>query len=309
MTLAVAALAVAACGGDDGGSGSDGTALRQALARLEATSATSQHISFGDAARIDEASGGTFKGTWGSLTGWGADQLYPYREQLPDVLGIDLVASESLISVGQPPHVVSLIEGGQDADEITAAATASGWSGDPVLTLEMDPSQPVSVSAPNVQPVGSDAVVGGQSADLSVVDSGETSLADAPVIGELADCLGDVVAAQFIQADPYPTGLGVRPDEDDPDTPVSVLCTMTTSVSDGERLAAEMDEAVTSGESALVSRPYADYFTNPDVEILEGEHIVRMEVTHTPDASAITIFQMAATRDLTGLAVEMPSLN
>ncbi|NED99739.1 hypothetical protein [Phytoactinopolyspora halotolerans] len=311
------AATVTACGDDDdgapgstGGDGerrSTGTALHQALDRIEATSSTATFISFGDAARIAEASGGTFEGVWGSLTGWGADALYQHRDQLPEVLGIDLDSADALVTVGAPPSFVSMVIGGQDADDVASAATAAGWSGDDVLAAENDVTQPVTLAAPQVRAVDADVVVGGIDADLSVVDSDGTSLTDEPTVGSLADCLGDVLAAQFIQADPTPAAVGVRQEGDDPDVPVGVVCAVTGSPEEAEDIGADMEQAVASGETTSNRRPYSDYFTEPEVTVVDDEHIARVEMSLTPEAFAITIFQMAMTDDLPGLALGYPS--
>jgi hypothetical protein len=306
-TLAAAAVTLLACGSD---SGAGDTALKQALNRIAATSATSAPVEFGDAERIREASGGSFQGVWGSLDGWGSSTVFHHRERLPDVLGIDLETTEAHLTVGLPPESVTLLQGGQDADAVTSASTASGWSGDDTLTLEMDPAEPLSISVPHVRPLGEDVVVGSMSADLDVVDAeGDgTTLAETPVVGELADCLGDVFAAYIVVSDAYPVALGVHPADDDPDLPVSVMCVLTPSVSDGERLADEIPSTITEGEiPSQPGRPYTEFFTAAEAEILDGEHIVQVELTHTPDALANTIFGMAFRQDLPAVSLDDPA--
>lgn len=307
-TLAAAAVTLLACSSDDS-SGAGDTTLKQALNRIEATGATSVSVEFGDAERIREASGGSFQGVWGALDGWGSSAVFQHRQQLPDVLGIEPETAETYITVGQPPESVMLLQGGQDEDTVVSASTASGWAGDHTLTMEMNPAQPISISVPHVRPLGEDVVVGSMSADLDVVDpeTDATTLAESPVVGELADCLGDVLAAYVVVSDAYPVALGVRPAEDDPDPPVSTMCVLTPSVSDGERLADEIPSTVAEGEvPSQPGRPYTEFFTAAEAEILDGEHIVQVELTHTPEALANTIFQMAFQRDLPAVSLGDP---
>ncbi|NDL59915.1 hypothetical protein [Phytoactinopolyspora mesophila] len=308
-TLAAAAVTLVGCGSDDDGGQAGGTSLQQALSRVSATDATVTYIEFGDAERIREASGGSFKGVWGSLDGWGSSTLAQYRRQVPEVLGIDPEAAQMYLTVGQPPETVTLLQGGQDAEAITSASTASGWTGEDTLTLEMDPTQPISISSPHIRPLADDVVVGGTAADLGVVDADgeDTTLAGAPVVGELADCLGDVFAAYFIDSEAYPTALGVRPAEDDPESPVSIMCVLTPSVSDAERLAEEIPSTVAEGDMPSQGRPYAIMFEAAEAEILDGEHVVRVELEHTDGALANVIFQMVFKRDLPVVSLGDPA--
>ncbi|NED95184.1 hypothetical protein G1H11_07630 [Phytoactinopolyspora alkaliphila] len=308
----VAAVAVlAGCASDDGTveelhTSAGGTALSAALDRIAASDAAAEYIEFGATQRIDELSGGSFDGVWGSLDGWGSSPVARHREELPDVLGIDLRSAASTLTVNQPPHSVTLIEGGQDAARITSASTDSGWSGDDVLSLEMEVSQPLSIPAPHVMPTGSDVAVGAIAADMSIVDPGERSLADAPSVGGIAACLDDVVAALILRVGSDPVGLGVR-ESGDTDRPVSVVCVPAPTADDAERLVDGISHAITSGAPAS-GRPYSDLFAEPSGTVLrtgaERDHVVRVEVPHADGAFANTMFQLALSRELPGLTVD-----
>lgn len=298
LSTATAALALAvtltACESSSGG-----TALEQSLDRITATEATIQYIEFGNLARIRELSGDSHEGTWGSLDRFGMTHLFAHREEMLPVLGIDMSAAHAATVAGQPPAAVTLIEGGQDGDQITSAATESGWTDDDgVLTLETDLTQPLSVPAPHVQPLDTDVAIGGIEADVSVVDTDDTSLADEPASGSLADCLGDVAAAVVRVVDARPVAAGVR---DESETPVSVMCAHTVQAGDTDELARSVTAAMQSGQTAR-GRPYTDFFESPEVDVLDGG-VVRMVATNTSESFAATILQMAMPEphDLPGL--------
>lgn len=301
MTLvAVLAMAVSGCGSEDGsGDGSgDGAALSVALGRIGAAAAASQYVAFGDVTAIDELSGGTVDGPWGSLIGWGTGNTLAYQDMIHETLGIDTAAADIALTVGTPPTTLTLFQGGQDADSITASAQEAGWSGDDVLSAELDAANPLTVSIPTLRATGSDVVLGGTDADLSLVDSEGDSLADDATLGPLADCLGEVTAALLIGAETLPYGLAVRPAGDDNASPVGLMCVVTGSSDEAEQLGQTIVDDVESGTTGE-GRPYSDYFHEADMETLD--EVVRVHLPHSDDAFGTTLFQLADTSDLPGL--------
>ncbi|AYY14403.1 hypothetical protein EF847_18615 [Actinobacteria bacterium YIM 96077] len=321
VILAATAVAASGCGsssstdstgetgGTDGTGETGGTALEESLSRFRADESTRSYVEFGNASRIDELSGGTVDGTWGSLAGLGSGALFQHRTELPDELAIHPSEAESAITTGQPPAALTLLQGGQDGDEITSAANDAGWTGDDVLTLDDLGTNPLAVTIPQIVPLAEDVAVGSAEADMSIVDTDGDTLAADPLVSELASCLGDVVGAGFAAAGDYPTSYGVRPDEDDPDTVIGIICVAPPS-GEAERLASDIEDAIASGEIPGSGQPYADHFVQPDVEVLAGDslengdvndEVVRVAVTQTEDSFAIELFQLAAANELPGL--------
>ncbi len=300
--LAVAGVTIAACSSDDGPGGGD-TPLLQALSRVAVPDAVN-FIEFGDLNRIDEASGGTFQGIWGNLDGMGTSSVFNYRTQLPDVLGVDVTAADTSIVVGLPPTAITLVQGGQDEDVIVSTSTGSGWSGDDILATEASPAEPISLAAPQVRPLGSDVTFGGPGADLMMVDPDDAETLDAdPLVGSLASCVGDVIAATFVVDDPQPVVVGVRPDTDDADVPVSIVCAAADDADSAEQLAQRMIDDINDGVSlSQGNRPFADLFSVVGHDVIDGDvPTAQVELRHTDDAFAISAMRLIATRDLPGL--------
>ncbi|WP_166349241.1 hypothetical protein [Phytoactinopolyspora limicola] len=304
------ALIVAGCSTTSSGSGNqdDGkTALESSLSRIQATEQTTRYVEFANTALYREVTGSGYSWTWGSLDGWGASVAGPYSGQLPSVLGVDLTEAEILVSIGESPHAVMLIGGGQKEDDVASSAADSGWNGDEVLATDGNPSQPLTSYVRQVRALDADAVLGEVEADLSVIDSERASLIDDPVIADLVDCLGDVVVAMVASRNYFPgtppVAAGVRYDPDRPDEPVSVVCVQTVLAGDATVIAAAMEDALSTGQHPRSERPYTRYFDNPTVTVVdEGGTTVQMVARNTAEAYASTILHMTQAHTLPGFA-------
>ncbi|NDL59916.1 hypothetical protein [Phytoactinopolyspora mesophila] len=308
--LTTLALVLTACSGSDtGGTSTDDghSALERSLGRIQATESSAQYIEFADLQMLDEVSGDSFSWTWSSLDGWGSSIVGPYGRQLPSVVGVDLNDAGSILAISTSPSAFMLVEGGQDEDEVLTTANSSGWSGEDILIAEENLRQPLANYIPQIKATGADAVLGDSEADLSLVDADDSSLADDPVIEDLAACLGDVVVGLITHGDDYSEddtpalAAGVRQDADHPEAPVSILCVQAGSASDAEQIAGSIDEALSSGVHPRSGRSYSTYFQDSDVSLVNGGSTVKMVVSNTPEAFASTILQMTQGRMLPGV--------
>lgn len=263
------------------GTQAEDTLLLRALAGI--TGPTDGYVEFGDAATLRELSGGEHTGTWGDVRPMGFGGATSYWQQMPETIGVDPDAADYAITVAQAPGSKTLITGGQDEATVRAVAEAAGWQGDPVLSSELNPEQPLSVYFAAISPAGSDVLLAGRDAA-----SGSGPAADEEPIRELAECLGGVVAAMFADG----VAVGVRPDADE--SPVAVYC-----VDGGEGAAAEIEQALADG-TTHTGQTYSELFPEREFEIV-GDH-ARFELSG-PDASASLIIMLLMSRDLPGARI------
>ncbi|SHN46633.1 hypothetical protein [Cryptosporangium aurantiacum] len=284
-----------------------GTALERALGRVAATDTTRQQITFDDTAAL--ASLGE---TFGALSLSGVAALTTYADQAK---GLRPKSASFTVTAGRAPETVSLLAGGQDADEVEKQLTGAGWKRDgdelvaPALGAGGDGST-LPIILARVRTDGEDVVYGGTDGGLSDVGSPDGgSLADDRRVAALASCLGDVVAASFVISQdpkapdgPTMTAVGVRRPKSGGDTPQALACTAWSTSAAADTYATEVRDALDRGASARTQRPYAELLKSATVRDVGGdEHVVSWQAG-TPD-NAYLVFQMLAQSDLPALVV------
>lgn len=157
-----------------------------------------------------------------------------------------------------------------------------------------------------VLPSGSDVVFGGKAAHLGQVGSpsGRTLAAD-PVIGELARCLGNVVAASIftgagITEEPTEVAAGVSQPASGTATAHAVVCVAWPSQATAAKYAANVRKALSTELSYEYDQPYSVMLPNATVTSIGGsQHVIQWQAD-TP-GGADTVLQMATSIDLPAL--------
>jgi hypothetical protein len=233
---------------------------------------------------------------------------------LPGDTGISVFSEGYAIAAGNPPQMVTLLHGGQDASLVAGRLARLGWKQDGgVLTGPASPpggSQAAALYALQlhvVRPGGSDVRVGGSGASAAQVSppSGPTLAAD-PLISALAGCLGDVVAAQIQVGGslggkrPAAVAVGVRTPASNAATPRAVACVAWSSQAGAAAYAADARKALASGMSLAMNEPYSGLLAHPAVTSIGGSQNIIQWQADTPRRAGL-VFQMYLNRDLPGL--------
>ncbi|QQQ78367.1 hypothetical protein IOD16_07850 [Saccharothrix sp. 6-C] len=199
------------------------TGLLGALADVRATAESSVLVEYGDVAAVrallaEDAE--RFRG----LQGYGYSDLAGHSRVLPDLVGFDPAQATTALRVGQPPRWVAVLRMDVDVPAVEAKLEGLGGrrGGSGVWTTgeddELDPDGPLTragiVTGFQQVRVEAGSVVrspAGESLKWVTEPPGGRSLADDPMIGELARCLGDVSAALISKPKSgLPVAAGVR---------------------------------------------------------------------------------------------------
>ena len=320
--LAVAALVLAACGGDDGPSGGDG-ALAAALREVAGTPELREQIVWSDLAGIRDA-GGFEAGDlgdedfdhWLRAYGYGAGRLFAISLGLEEATGFDVALADEALTVGMPPDDAVLLAGeGLDVDALLDALRDAGAeeerAGDErVLRLADDDEATQGggldvgglVNELNVVLADEARVVAGPDADSVVAASSAGDgdpLSDDPDVAAALACLGDVLAAHYVHdlggEGPVAVGVAVEGGEE-----IEVACLVGGEGEEDDL--AERVEASLDPERELASsrQPVGDFFGAPDVTTgSEGDRAyARGAVAIEGDRPVGTLFQMLVQLDL-----------
>ncbi|HVV19630.1 MAG TPA: hypothetical protein VHF06_09360 [Pseudonocardiaceae bacterium] len=315
---AVLVLSLAACDSSPV-TGPDGsvrapTALVLALSRVADDAGARTEIYYDDTSALVRLAGTrvTAQG-FGMLRGTGAGQLQEISQVITDQPGIRLDKADFTILAGSPPREVGLVAGGQQDATITGNLTKAGWrqKGNTLV----GPSPTSAGGDPNVMPLlalsmakvradGADLVYGESDADLDLIGGSGPTLATDPLIGAVANCLGDVVAAEIMA--PYPgnhqvtvLATGVPRPKSNTDTPHAVVCTGWSSADAAGKYATLARQQLTTGTSVVTDEKYDTLLHNPSVTTVGGAaHLVRWEVE---TSQAERLFQMIENSDVPGL--------
>ncbi|MFL6072224.1 MAG: hypothetical protein ACJ73S_02260 [Mycobacteriales bacterium] len=319
-TVLVLGLLAGCSGGGSGsssGGGGDRTGLRAALARVADTAETRREVAYDDTAALVKLAGRGWNSNsaYGQLRGFGASSLVAFEQLLAENPGINLLDADYTVVAGQPPAQIGLVAGGQHQDKVNGM-TRRGWKrqGDhlvapPFSAADMDHPEngELALNMATVKAGGSDMAYGGTGAKLDWVTSpGKQTLATDRAIGALADCLGDVVAAQVVSsytasgAKPDLVAAGIRRPHGNSDTPHAVVCVSWPSASAADQYASAVRTALASGKSMRTLEPYADTLKHPTVRnVGGGTHVVGWGAD-TP-GRAMLVFQMISEMDLPAL--------
>jgi hypothetical protein len=317
--------------------GGGGTGLHQALTRVAANDATRKWVTYDATGKLTKLVGKHPTGSgFGTLLLDGTD-LGPMAQLLPGDTGIAALDADYGVSAGLPPDTVSVLAGGQHADQIGKALTGSGWtrSGDryvgPDVTAVTDDSKvQYALNLAQVRTDGADVIFGKAKADLGAAGHpGGKSLADDQPTAALADCLGDVVVAQlstdFLSpvsssrltpaqqaalAKQRPAGIqldklrevavGVRTPKSTSDTPRAVVCVAWADQSAADGYAAAVPDVLARGQSLASNQPYAQLLHRPQTKKVGGDaHVVQWSADEANGPAQI--ISMMAREDLPGL--------
>jgi hypothetical protein len=299
-----------------------------ALARVADTANNRSWIWYDGTAAIARISGtgaspGYPRNGFGSLRGIGTGTSTLESAQAAQDTGIDIYNEGYSISAGTLPKEITLVAGGQNAHAVTAGLGALGWRGSggtlqaPPLSDFMTPGGRALAAASyrpildQVEASGPDVKYGASGTDLDEIGtpSGPT-LASDPLIRALANCLGDVVAAEFnVNGSYYGQPVGRRPIEvaigvprpaSNTATPRTVVCAAWGSESAAKQYAGDVRKAISSETSITGKQRYASQLTNSTVTIVGGgQHIVAWQA-YTPAGAGI-VFGMMQLYDLPAL--------
>ncbi|MBY8847558.1 hypothetical protein [Saccharothrix longispora] len=182
------------------------TGLLGALAGVRAAAGSTSYVEYGDVAAVRAlvaADGQRF----GGLAGYGYSDLAARAGKVAEVVGFDASAATSALRVGEPPTWAAVLRLDVDVAAVEGKLTALGGERDRSGTWttagdgEVVPGGPLAKTGVvsgfqqvRVEPGVVRHGTGGEALRW-VADPGDRTLADDPMTGELARCLGDVVAA------------------------------------------------------------------------------------------------------------------
>jgi hypothetical protein len=306
-----------------------GASLLTALAHVADTANNRSWIWYSDTAAIAQIAGTGSSPAYqrkgfGSLRGMGAGTSTLGSAQAAKDTGIDIYNEGFAISAGTLPKELTLVDGGQNELAVTVGMASLGWQDNrgtltaPPLSGVMAPPGSASFRALTYRPIldqvkasGPDVAFGGAGTDLREIGSPSGStLARDPLIRALANCLGDVVAAEFnvhgsyfgqrVGRGPVEVALGVPRPASNTAMPRAVVCAAWPSEDAAKQYAGDVQAAISSGESITGKQRYATELTNSTVTTLGGvSHIVRWQAD-TP-AGVGTVFGMMQLYDLPAL--------
>lgn len=244
--VATAALfAVVACSSSSGGNPKTG--LQQAMASVPASSASRTYFEYGSPAALRELgvlhpaavqnNGKVFDPAWSRMPDVGTGPLGDRALLLPRVLSLNEFAADTAITIGQPPDIATRIDGAINPAAVSAKLRGLGakprtFGSVKGLSFGADNSENPNSKLTRELYVADDldqVVVTNElfaaspnSATLQkIIGDNGTSLLDTGSYGDMADCLGDVLAATVTDQGDSRTalyGVGVR-------TPASATAT------------------------------------------------------------------------------------
>jgi hypothetical protein len=313
----VVALLAGALGGCSSGGASGGDSLDAALTHVADTAATRSQIAYDHTAELVRLSGTGLRTTpkgFGVLRGWGASPLAEFLAVLTGDTGISLLKGDYAITAGSPPRMVTLVSGGQSGSLVTSHLTKLGWkqnggmlTAPPFNSGGSQKAAQYSLSLHVVRTTGSDVTVGGSGANLSQIGTPHgPTLASNPVVKALANCLGDVVAAQIGVGGnlggghPVAVAVGIRTPSSNTVTPHAIACVAWSSQAGATKYMADARKALSSGLSVATNQPFSVLLSHPSVTDLGGsQHIVEWQADTSSRADLI--FAMYEQMDLPAL--------
>jgi len=304
-------------GGDDGGfglSGTGGTSLRGALARVAATDTTRQYVEYGDIAVLSKLAhdGKRFL----SLVGYGFSPIAPVAQIMAEDLHFDPAKMDGGLLAGQPPEWSGLLWGDYDLKavdgalrgrDIPAEADGEGTRWTSGEDKEINLSGPLAGIArtSELNDIHTAAGTFGYSstkAGLAAVTApGDDTLADDPALSPLVDCLGDVSAAILaptVQGETTAYAVGVRANSDGAVTEVACLA----PDGDAKGMRDHIADELKNGTAPSTRQPWRELLPDASAELTEDDAVVRVEAKPGEDAAVGRVMQLLQTRDLGALA-------
>jgi hypothetical protein len=311
MAAALVALVSANAGCSSGGGG---TGLETALARIADTANNRSEIFYDDTSALVQLAGTSPTATKGFalLRAMGAGQISASVYVSPANAGINLYGESYAVTAGLPPQMLTVLDGGQNASQVTSHLTKLGFKhiGDRLVAPSGGAGSTAEEYAEvlaQVQPSGADLLVGTSKADLSQVGSptGQT-LAGDPGISALASCLGNVVAAEIFSGvylggqKPAAEAVGILQPASDTATPQAVVCVSWPTQAAAAQYATDVQKDLASGSSTATNERYSKILTHPTVTNIGGsQHVVQWQADTPGNASQV--FNMVDEFGLPGL--------
>lgn len=291
-------LPLAACSSDDdfpapasdvqsSASSSAGT-IPDALSRISADALVGPlYLEAGDTAAIRELSSSD-PDRWTILEqGIGYTPIQVYAGTLS--LQPDTVTYAA--TVGNRPAGITLVHGEIDVEAIVAGAEELGFEGDgDQLTAAGVKAQTI---AEEIVLNEEDAVFAGASADVGWIDGDGDSIMDDESVADFISCLDGSVAV-LISDEHAPAGRVAVGVQEESGARIAVIC-----AEGGQATATAIEDDITDGLTST-TRPYADYFGEPVVTVVDGD-LAQVIAPISDDAPTMTPFNMLLKLDLPGL--------
>jgi hypothetical protein len=293
VACAIAALAatVTACSSDSSGSsGSGASGLEQAMSSVSGSGVAKTQFQYGDMKRlrelgiVDSKRKPIVDARWQQVVGYGSGRFATFALVLPKVIALDVLAADSMVTIGTPPNTAIRISGGVDKAAVTAKLKALGakartFGDTPGLSLAADnelshASQLANsglVNDINQVVIDDDTMTSSPNgATLQQALGNGTSLLDTGAYQDLADCLGDVIAADIMSAPPSDKNaavfaVGVRNPDSKSGVDREVFCALPRSGSAAALRAALGKNLALSATDPTTRAPISQYATKSEV--------------------------------------------
>jgi hypothetical protein len=291
--LAAFCLGAVACSSDS--SARMQTGLQHAMASIPAGPAARSYLEYGSPAALRELgvlhpaalqhNGKLADPRWYGVIGVGAQSLANQAFRLPTVLGLNVFAANSDVSIGQPPNAAIRIDGAIDASAVTAKLRglgaeprrfggARGLSFGPDNSVDVKSKIAQELSMVNqldqVSVTDEHFAASPNGASLQqVIGDPDPSLLDTAPYGQMADCLGDVLAAVITtdgDSRVSMIGVGVR-------TPASATATR------HEIVCVQPRAGATSAVLSAIRKNAAPDATDPTTNAPMSTYVVHTAVT------------------------------
>lgn len=295
VLVSVLAIALASCAEDETGTPTfhPASGLSAAMSSVSGADGAGDYVEYGDIKKLRElgaiADDHRIVPEWQRAVGYGASALFRGGYALEDKIGISPLAFDTAITIGQPPDTAMRLTG-VDAAAFEKGLTELGaeprtFAGKEGVSLggdnEIDVDSPLAeigiVNQLNqVLSLDAETIVASPNADgiEAAASTGETSLYDTEPYGDVADCMGDVVAAAIVTLDEHPTtsvvGVGIRTPNDLDDAGNEVLCA---APAEGKEKAVEdalTDRMSLEATSLVTSSKLTEYLSATGVTTSHG---------------------------------------
>lgn len=233
----------------------------------------------------------------------GMGSLAAYVLLVKDQLGIDPVAADWSLSVGQPPGAMTILHGGQNADRVTKAARAGGWKGDEVLSVELGGTtgdlMAYATFAAKIRPAGTDLYLGGVNSDPTKAGLGTPTTPPAPIAQAVA-CLDDPVFAmgdagmKLGNSTLVAVGAKVAGGQ-----VTAELCWSTGSAADAKQVSDLVTKGL-AGKDPAQNRPWSELLPGAKVEIV-NDTSVRLTADLSADLPVTLPISLMVRGDLPGV--------
>lgn len=293
VIIVSAGLVLAGCSDD----AADQEGLLGALGRVRATAQTRTAVEYGEPAEVS-ALMAKDRSRYQALQGYGYGSVATYSVKVEEALGLDLGTFDSGIVAGEPGKQATVLWGEYDVSTVDGKLSDLGidkesspfegthWRSADDYEIDFE-NGPFTEVAPPAQfnniVTRADAFAFAPAAEGIdwVTDPGEDTLATNDVLGPLATCLGDVIAAQ-LQA----TGEAVSVRKDG----TEVICLARDEAQVSEALKGKVPSTGQSWDELL-----------PNAEVGTDDGLVRITVPAQDDEPVGRVLRIMLNGDLAGL--------